>query len=547
MSGAVSRWTMTRRDVLTSLLGVPLALEACRKPPPPSIAGSIRGPSMHIGHRLRDAPLDASGAPEVRVPILIVGAGASGLSAAWRLDRLGERRFAVLDLEPRAGGTSTYDDDGVVPYPWGAHYVPAPRRDNRALLALLGEMGAVEGTGPDGEPQFAEEQLVRAPEERLFYGGRWYDGLYLRAGASSQDLVEHERFRREIDGWVSKRDGKERRAFDLPLEKSSTDPDITVLDRISMRDWLEQRRFTSSRLLWWVDYACRDDYGLSIADTSAWAGLFYFASRIRAAGDEPADLLAWPHGNGRIIEHLAGAAGERLETHALVTDIAPREASVDVTVLQTSPERVVRYVAEHVIFALPKFMARRILRPFRDGAPPHLSAFQYGAWMVANIHLRRRPGSRGVPAAWDNVLYDSPSLGYVVATHQRGLDHGPTIWTYYHPMTDADAQRGREKLLALDHAAFCDLVVADLERAHIGFRDAIERIDVFRWAHAMVRPYPGFMFGGDRTRAAEPYGRVHFAHSDLSGLALFEEAQYRGIRAAEEVLRARGRQVESIL
>jgi hypothetical protein len=33
---------------------------------------------------------------------------------------------------------------------------------------------------------------------------------------------------------------------------------------------------------------------------------------------------------------------------------------------------------------------------------------------------------------------------------------------------------------------------------------------------------------------------VYFAHSDLSGVALFEEAFYQGLRAAEEVLAARG-------
>jgi hypothetical protein len=41
---------------------------------------------------------------------------------------------------------------------------------------------------------------------------------------------------------------------------------------------------------------------------------------------------------------------------------------------------------------------------------------------------------------------------------------------------------------------------------------------------------------GAYQRAAEPIGNVHFAHSDLSGFSLFEEAQYRGVAAAEQVL-----------
>jgi hypothetical protein len=37
-----------------------------------------------------------------------------------------------------------------------------------------------------------------------------------------------------------------------------------------------------------------------------------------------------------------------------------------------------------------------------------------------------------------------------------------------------------------------------------------------------------------------PWRGIHFAHSELSGMALFEEAFYHGVRAAEEVLAARG-------
>jgi hypothetical protein len=36
---------------------------------------------------------------------------------------------------------------------------------------------------------------------------------------------------------------------------------------------------------------------------------------------------------------------------------------------------------------------------------------------------------------------------------------------------------------------------------------------------------------------------VHFAHSDLSGIALFEEAQDRGVLAAERVLARLGKPV----
>jgi hypothetical protein len=57
-----------------------------------------------------------------------------------------------------------------------------------------------------------------------------------------------------------------------------------------------------------------------------------------------------------------------------------------------------------------------------------------------------------------------------------------------------------------------------------------------RWGHAMISPRPNFLWNGARDEAQKPFRNIHFAHSDLSGIALFEEAFYHGIRAAREIL-----------
>ena len=75
--------------------------------------------------------------------------------------------------------------------------------------------------------------------------------------------------------------------------------------------------------------------------------------------------------------------------------------------------------------------------------------------------------------------------------------------------------------------------------AHRGLGRLVDRLDVMRWGHAMVRPRPGFLVGRRRQKAAQPYRGIHFANTDLSGVALMEEAFYHGLRAAEEVLAAR--------
>ena len=48
---------------------------------------------------------------------------------------------------------------------------------------------------------------------------------------------------------------------------------------------------------------------------------------------------------------------------------------------------------------------------WRDAPPGFLGETEYGAWAVLNLWLKERPASHGFPLAWDNVLYQSKSLG----------------------------------------------------------------------------------------------------------------------------------------
>ena len=150
------------------------------------------------------------------------------------------------------------------------------------------------------------------------------------------------------------------------------------------------------------------------------------------------------------------------------------------------------------------------MRPYRDNPPPHLSEFHFGAWLVANLTLKDRPkpGSpRDFPLAWDNVFYESPSLGYVVATHQRGIDRGPTVLTYYYPFCDVDPRAGRTRLLETDWRGWAEVTLSDISRAHPDIRGLVERLDVMRWGHAMIRPRTGFMWAPRVVRRRSHFDR----------------------------------------
>ena len=200
---------------------------------PPLPPGELVGPSDALGHRLRDGwrPVPAADAWESHGTV-IVGGGVAGLAAAWRLARAGVTDFVLLELEPAPGGTSRGGESAVGPYPWGAHYIAAPLADNRLLIALLDEMGVVEGRARrTASPVIAEQVLCRDPEERVFFRGRWYEGLYLHAGESPEDVEQFRRFQAEIGRWAGWRDGSGRQAFAIPVAAGSDDPAVTDLDR----------------------------------------------------------------------------------------------------------------------------------------------------------------------------------------------------------------------------------------------------------------------------------------------------------------------------
>jgi hypothetical protein len=57
-----------------------------------------------------------------------------------------------------------------------------------------------------------------------------------------------------------------------------------------------------------------------------------------------------------------------------------------------------------------------------------------------------------------------------------------------------------------------------------------------RMGHAMARPKVGAIFSPERRKLIKQNGPILFANSDLSGFSIFEEAQYRGVTAADRVL-----------
>jgi len=180
------------------------------------IAGELLGASYRIGHLLRAGGLPAPSS-ERRIAVAIVGGGIAGLTAGWKLARAGFGEFEILELEAECGGNSRFGENAVSRYPWGAHYVPVPSRESRAVRELFEELGVIEGYDDAGAPRCREQYLCFSPQERLFIHGRWQEGLLPLVGATRLDLDEYARFKDLVHGYRERRGADGRKAFVIPM------------------------------------------------------------------------------------------------------------------------------------------------------------------------------------------------------------------------------------------------------------------------------------------------------------------------------------------
>ncbi len=504
------------------------------------IGGGFVDDDSGIGHALRDGTLALPPArPVRRVAVAIVGGGIGGLSAGWRLDALGLSDWVLLELAPRVGGSARaahYPGLEGQRAPWGAHYLPLPDERATHVRQLLRDLGVLDVNG-----RYDERMLCHSPQERLWQHGRWHEGLAPLDAATRADREQFTRFEARI---AELRDSG---GFSVPSavghaarERAGRSDgasarlarEVTALDRLTAHEWLTRERFTSPAVRWWVEYGTRDDYGASLMQASAWAAVHYFAGR---ASDEDGPLT-WPEGNAWLVAQLerrltrrSAADGQaRVLTGAPVAQLTRDGAR---WVVETPAARV---VADAVVWAAPLGVLPRVapgvaLPVTLDHAP----------WVVANLVLDRLPEERGAPLAWDNVLYGSPSLGYVNAAHQwLGAPLRHPVWTWYHAVAEWPGADARRWLQQRPWSAWRDEIVADLRRAHLDIGERILRLDIMRWGHAMARPVPGTL---DRVRALQawrPAPRLFPAHADLSNFSLLEEAQWHGVQAAEQVVQA---------
>jgi protoporphyrinogen oxidase len=412
---------LTRRTTLAALTAPLWA--GCERAARP-LTGGWLGANDERGHWLRDAagPLarksGALPAPAVqrRTEVLVVGGGVAGLGCLRALSRAGVSGAALLELEDRPGGNSRGHQIAGMRCPLGAHYLPVPGDEAHEVIELLEDLGLLRIE--HGRRVYDERHLCHSPQERLYVGGAWHEGLVPPAQVGSPSYAAYRRFAHLVA------EARRQLGFAIPSARAPWRAEHQALDAITFAEWLNRQGLHDAALRNYLDYCCRDDYGAGIEAVSAWAGLHYFASRhgFHAPGDgevEPEPVLTWPEGNAWLTERMASPLAERVHAGRIVWRVEPGRHGVQVDAWNAAAAQAERWHAEHVVLATPLFVSARLWVNAPTALTEAAVQVLHAPWLVANLQLDAPLLDRpGFPPAWDNVVHGSAWLGYVDAMHQ---------------------------------------------------------------------------------------------------------------------------------
>jgi hypothetical protein len=218
----------------------------------------------------------------------------------------------------------------------------------------------------------------------------------------------------------------------------------------------------------------------------------------------------------------------------LVYKVAITNHKVECQTYDALTKTSTRIIANQVLMATPQFVNQYLLKDRKEMT----SNFHYTPWLLATLVVNNLDDNASFPLSWDNVIHGSKGLGYVY-DQQQDLQqiHTKKVITYYYSFSSGDLKKIRREMYTKDQEYWKKMVFDDLKMAHPTIELVTESMAVHLLGHAMISPVPGFIFGNAKKVASQTIeNKIYFAHTDLSGISIFEEAFHQGINAVNKML-----------
>jgi monoamine oxidase len=460
----------------------------------------IGGEDNRVAHLLRDGRAYRVPSPSRRADVVVVGAGISGLTAAYGMKGA---EVLVIEKETRPGGHARKGEWKGITYGEGAAYIS--------------DVSGYVGTLID-ELRIPMKE-IHEPGDAYYLGGQFTTDFWGK-GADKLPLTAAARkgFKQFMIDVAALKD-----LPPLPVEKASAG--ALHYDTIGLAELLKPY---GAEVLRYVDLYCRSALGGPVDEVSAYWGLNFLSGEV-------GKRYTAPGGNAAYGEALARAVGaERLVTGATVVRVANHGDKVWTTYVVG--EESVTVESRAVVMATPKHFAKHVVADLPATQKEAMSRMRYEPYLVANVLVEGRPKV----AAYDTWTGGAPFADVIVAdwTHPDP-NRRESVLTAYCPLPHLERHR------LLDDAAVTAMgqsVVASLDTMYPGLGRQVAEVRAYRRGHPMVCSAVGALTDL-RTLVTRPHGRVFFAHSDSQMAATIEAAVWEGQRAGAQALGAAKRVV----
>jgi len=468
----------TRRDFLKFVVagsvaaGCPIDLSLLGAPDDSKT--QVEGDVFEICHQVRDGHPFSRPPISKRYDVVIVGGGASGLSAAYFLR---QRDFLLLEKEPHFGGNAYLEEYQGQAFATGSAY---------------------DEKGTSSEQLAREIGLTMLPINSFdptILNGRWIKDTW-RSGLD------------ELPYPTSVRESfKKFRADMLAIDITK---DVALLDNTPLAKYLSS--YAPEVKLWWDAYG-PSNWGAKSADTSTYVALIDFQEVVAVEKDVRVTL---PGGNGaltrKLLETLQPKFSDRLVGDATIVAVEPQKNEVRVTYVQGGSLHSVG--AKFVVMATPKFITSRIVAGLSDAQQDAMSSYRYCPYPVINMIFDQPVYNRGYDTWCPGNSFTDFIVADWVVQNQPGYKQKNNILSFYTPLAEVE----RKRLLKIDDCRqIAANVLRDFQKLLPDFAAANPaEIHFYRRGHPMFLATPG-LFTKVIPAANQPLDRVFFANTDSIG------------------------------